>query len=220
MGMEKIRAVKKYILDSEQTLPYFIDHIKCGKVLSRLIINKINFHEGTFFTILPSQANIKQMYEFSYGGIISPTCSASEIYQCNEGTSEMQILTMDSECSEFILRFMEKDIKNVAIIENYMLDSNMLRSHNKNIKSIAYKNDVYFILNKKNSIEEIYKTIRISSQVWHSLFILTKIKDERIINFNENLINEIFDNAEYIITGAYDEESYVFWEKNLHKFEK
>ncbi|MFZ0564653.1 MAG: hypothetical protein WAM28_00425 [Chlamydiales bacterium] len=171
------REIEKHYLDFEKTIAYFIDHIECKKTLSQKIVKKTNFHAGIFYTYLPSNAVISRLYAFSYGGIIPPIPYGTHTYRI-EGVSEhfhpQQIRTMDRECSEIISAYTNKDEQNYAVIEHYMLEPGNPHAHIKNVKMEPYEKEVYYFLDKNNSIEEIYRTIRKSREVWHSLFVLTE----------------------------------------------
>lgn len=212
------RKIEQHHLDYEKTILYFIDHIESDKTLSQKLIEKINFNQGIFYTFLPSNADISMIYSFPSGGIIPPIPYGTITYKI-EGVSEnfhpQQVITMDRECSEIISTYTKEKEQNCAVIENYMFDPESPHTPIKNVKMVPYKNEVYYFLDKKNSIEEIYKTIRKSKEVWHSLFILTRINIPIILN--EEIMNQICENVKYVIASAYDGEGYIFWERRLNE---
>ena len=212
-----LRDIKKYSLDFKKTLPYFIDHIQCGKILSKKIIERIDLNQGIFYTFLPICANLNRIFEFTYGGIISPIPYGNQTYQIEGVSNEFhpqQVITMDYDCSQFISVYTKKNYRNFAVIENYMLEPEDPHINIKNVKMTPYANDVYYFLNRNNSIDEIYKTIRKSSEIWHSLFVLTQIENFMSIILDDETLDRICDNAKFVITGAYDGEGHVFWEKS------
>lgn len=207
--------IKKHHLDFEKTIRYFIDHIEADKTLSQKIVEKTNFNQGMFYTFLPSNAEISRLYDFSCGGIIPPIPYGSCTYKI-EGVSNnfhpQQIITMDRECSEIISTYTKETEQNCAVIENYMLEPKSPHTYIKNVKMVPYGKEVYYFLDKNNSIEEIYTTVRKSSEVWHSLFVLTRINIPLV--FDDEAMNRICENTKFVIAGAYDGESYIFWEKS------
>lgn len=209
------REIKKHHLDFEKTIHYFIDHIEADKTLSQKIVGKTNFNQGIFYTFLPSNAEISRLYDFSCGGIIPPIPYGSRTYKI-EGVSEnfhpKNIITMDRECSEIISAYTKETEQNCAVIENYMLEPENPHAYIKNVKMVPYGKEVYYFLDKNNSIEEIYKTVRKSSEVWHSLFVLTRINIP--LFFDDEIMKEICENTKFIVAGAYDGEGYIFWEKS------
>lgn len=211
------RIIKKYHLEFKKTFPYFVEHIGCGKTLSKTIVNNIDFNKGNFFTILPIDVEIDRLYNFQYGGIITPIPYGNETYKI-EGFAEefhpLEVITMDSECSEFILEYLKKSIDNFAIFENYISEINDPYVKIENVDIIPLKKEIYYYLDKNNSLEEIYKTIRKSTQVWHSLIVLSKIIDKKLENLNFKNLLKIIKHTKFLITSAYDGEAHIFWEKN------
>lgn len=208
------RKIKKYKLDLNKTLPYFLDHINCGKTLSERVFEKIDFAKGSFFTILPCAALLDKLLDFNHGGIIPPVPYGEESYHI-KGHSEQfhpkKIITMDQECSEFIAKFLSKSPENVAVVENYMLDPQSPYVHLEHVKMIPFGSEVYYFLNKDNSVNEIYQTIRKSSQVWHFLAVLIQLKEVVPSVLTNLTIDRICENVRFVIAGAYDGEGYIFW---------
>lgn len=208
------RKIKKHKLDLNKTLPYFLDHIKCGKTLSERVVEKIDFAKGSFFTILPDTALFDKLFDFNDGGIIPSVPCGEESYHI-KGYSEQfhpkKIITMDQECSEFIAEFLSKSPENLAVVENYMLDPQSLYVHLEHVKMTPFGSEVYYFLNKDNSVNEIYQTIRKSSQVWHFLAVLTQLKEAVPSILTDLTIGRICENVRFVIASAYDGEGYIFW---------
>lgn len=147
-----VRKTKIYELDFHKTLPYFRDHIVCGKTLSAKVLEKIDFNKGSFFTILPSNVLLDKIFDFNHGGIILPlSCGKDDCYtiESSEQGFSRQIITMDRECSEFIEKFCSRHQNNWAVIENYMLDPSSPYVKINNVKMIPFNSDVYYFINKK-----------------------------------------------------------------------
>ena len=211
------REIRKHELDVVKVLPYFLDHINCGKILSKRIIEKIDFTKGSFFTILPSDAKLDKLFDFSHGGIIPPIPCEGESYHIKGSFEEFhpnKIITMDYECSEFMASFLKKNNENWAVIENYMLNPDSAYVNFQNVKMIPFNCDVYYFLNRSNSIKEIHETIRKSNQVWHFLAVLTRLKNDLFSCLTDTIIHQICENLEFVIVGSYDGEGYIFWEKS------
>jgi hypothetical protein len=215
MGVEMTREkVKKHALDFSVTLPYFFNHIGCGKILSQRICKYTDFSHGSFFTILPPNALVDRLFSFENGGIIPPVpYSISKDHP--SAFHAKKIITMDWECSEFFSRFFKKSDTNLAVVENYILEPNSPYVGIENVKMIPFHSDVYYFLNKNNSVHDIYKTIRKSSQVWHFLAVLTELKKGIPSLVTDGVIQEICENTRMIVAGAYDGEGYIFWEKKI-----
>ncbi len=209
------RKIQQYKLDVKKTLPYFLDHIRCGKTLSVRVCEKIDFSRGFFFTILPSNVVLTKLFAFDEGGIISPEFCADVSCDVKKRATQMypkKIITMDQECSEFIAKFLGNSNANLAVVENYMLDPQSPYVEVLNVQVAVFGAEVYYVLNKNNSVSEIYKTIRKSSQVWHFLAVLSRLQGGISANLTDFAMDQICQNVQFVIAGAYDGEGYIFWE--------
>jgi hypothetical protein len=117
-------------------------------------------------------------------------------------------------CSEWIIDFLNGSGERRAIVENYVLDVNSSYAVIENVKMVPCFSDVYFILDKSNSVQEVLKTIQKSNQVWHFLTVLTRLCNPLPRELTEKIIDRICDNIEFVVAGAYDGEGYIFWEKS------
>jgi hypothetical protein len=215
-----IREIKRHSLDFEKTISYFINHIKSGNTLSKKAIERVDLHQGSFFTLLPSTAELARLYEFAYGGIIPPIPYGDEIYEINNKLFHpMQVMTMGGELSKFILNYLQQNPLHYAVVDNVIIDARVASEKNDSIEMIPYNQEAYFFLNNESNYNQVYEIIRMSSQPWHFLTILTMLENLDSYLLENKTFSDICDNAKFIIVGAYDEEGYVFWEKNnaLHK---
>lgn len=211
-----MKGIKKHSLDFNKTISYFVDHISNERMLSKRIIETIDFHQGIFFTLLPFNAELDRLYEFSYGGIIPAIPYGTELYDikgCQEAFHPQKVVTMDHALSAFIATYAKLKPQNCAIVENFMLEPNDFHANIKNVIMVNIKNEVYYFLNKKNSTDQIYETIIKSSQVWHFLAVLTMMEGMVPISFNHKDIDQICNNSKFVVASAYDGESYILWEK-------
>jgi hypothetical protein len=208
------RETRNYKLDSKQVLPYFLDHIKSGKILSKKIVEKLDFAKGSFFTILPINVKLEALYEFKQGGIIPPSPFGEKSYPIKGRLEEFhptQVLTMDFECSELITDFLKESDENLAVVENYMLNPDSPYVEIRNVKMAPFNVDVYYILNSKNSVEEVCETIKKCGEIWHFSTVLTRLEGGSPSILTDQVLNHICDNVKCVIAGAYDGEGYIVW---------
>lgn len=210
------RNIKKINLDFNKTIPYFKEHIACGNTLSEKVIEKNDFSNGNFFTLLPEDAVLTRLYEFAAGGIIPPIPYGDKEYFV-EGLSEpfhpQQVITIKYELSEFIKFYLDKQFKNSTIVENVILEPESLHVNIKNVETIHFNKEVYYYLNDTNSIDDILETITYSDEIWHFLAVLTVLENKPTSFLENKDFDEICDHIKFIIAGAYDGEGYIFWEK-------
>ncbi len=209
------RKVNKYELDHEKTCAYFVDHIQCEKKLSTKIVEVVNFSQGKFFTLLPNDANVENIYEFDQS-IIPAIPYGTQTYEIPNRTEKFhpnQVITTDRECSEFILYYLKLRKNHFAVVENYNLTPKNSHAFIKKVEIATVNDEVYYVLVSSNTVDEIYETLRKSNAEWHFLTILTKL-NYAPLNLTDDLILQICTNAQFIITSAYDGEGYIYWESN------
>jgi hypothetical protein len=198
-----MRETQIYNLSFERTLPYFLNHISCGKYLSEVICKEMDFTKGRFFTVLPIEIDLEKLYQFEHGGIILS----------NDSNKYNAITTMDDSCSLYIHDYLNKNKYNVVAVENYMIEPESHFVHINNVQMSSFNSEVYYILYDRNSKEEIYKTIRKSSLVWHFLAIMSYMETVITEKLTQLFFHDICANTRFVIAGAYDGEGYIFWER-------
>lgn len=206
--------VKKYYLDFAKTYPYFIQQI-LWKQLSKKIVDKVPLTHGKFYTILPENAFIEKMYEFSAGWIIPPK-PTGEIDSTIEGVkfNVHRVKTLREELCHFFHAFLKKSNENKVIIEFTSGDYLTKNIDIKGVKTIFFKDEVYFILDHKSSFDSIELAVNKGCDDWHALIVLLNKSSELPVNLNDQDLENICSNVFQVVTTAYDGESYLFWEKN------
>lgn len=207
----------KHELDFEKTYRYFIDHIECESALSKKILNEIDFKQGIFFTILPENAILDKLYKFREGEI-NPPESTGEIHY-NKITKLpfilQRIITMDKELSKFIAKFLKKNENPCVVIEDVMREPTEKDLKIKDVDLAFNGTEVYYILKPNTPEQSIYKAIRKADAIWHFLTVLTH-GSNFLTNLTEENFSTVLSSINYIVTGAYDGEAHIYWEKR-HK---
>lgn len=199
--LQNNNELNKYSLDFEKAYPYFIDRIK-WKSLSLGILNKVNFKEGSFFTLLPLNARVDRLYHFK-GGIHPPNPRIDNFEP---------ITTLNHELSVFIHKFLSLNNLRFAVIENIYGKKGDTELEIEELTTQYVKEEVYYIIPPNASTNSIWRAIENGEEVWHFLAIL--LDGIKIDSFDESRYEEICSHIRYIITTAYDGEGYIFWEKN------
>lgn len=210
----KMKIIHKYNLDFKKTLPYFLEHIEYGNTLCQKIIKKVPFSEGNFFILLPDDADLTKLYQFSTGSMIPTIPYGKVVYDIEaypQGYQPQQIISMDSELSIFMLNYL-KEFNHSVVVENSLLTTEEC-SKIPHVNMVPYNQEVYYFLNQNNSLSEIDEVIGQSSCLWHFMAIITNINNTTAILLKDEDLDEICDHAQLVIVGAYDGEAYIFWEK-------
>src|ERR1700676_2054095 len=96
--MEIMEQLNKHPLEFERLYPYFKAKLK-GNTLSTEMVNLVNLNDGSFFTLLPDDANLDRIYELK-GGLVLP--QYPEMLG-KDGKSTYQIIpTIEEEISEYL----------------------------------------------------------------------------------------------------------------------
>lgn len=212
-----MRKLVKISLDEKKTTDYFYSHLNSGNLLSDIISEMIDFNDGVFFTLLPKESLQEKIYSFSFGGIIPSTSYGEEKYfvRClNEEVLPMQVKTVDEELSSFMFEYLHKDASNCAILEDVLANATDPSLKKKSVDVILNRSEVYYFLNERSSIADVFQAIRLSSHSWHFVAILSKQLSEPPKTIDEYFRSQCV-NCQYIIVGAYDGEAYIFWERNV-----
>lgn len=216
MEISNLNGVKKYELEFEKVYPYFIDHIECGKTLSQLAVNRVQFRKGKFYTFLPKDAVIERLHEVALGGIIplNQYDASGQLIDQNTPDSHIIPTTDRLEAVSLLVKvYLTQSSLHFAVIEDYLEEPSSQFSQINNVKMIPYNDEVYYFLDANNSIPEIKKTILSAEQIWHSLCLLTSIKHPLHKPLSTEILEAIVCNTSYVIVSAYDGEGYIIWER-------
>jgi len=220
--MEVMKSLNKHKLNFNPTWEYVKDNLDGVNALSVELLNLLNFKNGYFFTLLPDDANLEEIYHFNCGGILPQYPEEEHIVNGHKSTYSW-IPNINNELSQLILKEIETkhqlsclmdDVSGSPKDKYYTLFSDNF--------SLFYENEVYFLLKRENiSIELISKCLRFSTSFWHSLCVFTTADFTSVTKYlNLEKIDEICSTTELVMVGAYDGEGYVFWEKNLDGADK
>jgi hypothetical protein len=216
-----MKKLNKHILNFELAQRYVKDTLIDVNVLSEELLNALDFKNGHFFTLLPEDANLENLYKFTAYGILPQTPEIE--YLVNEQkASYSEIPTVDEEVADFILKTVQSNAKFSCIFDDFeattteILELSNLNSNNFYSHSFFYEKEVYYLIeNKTLSQELIEKGLMVSNTFWHSLCILTEVSLKNLKNKCLSLekIREVCEKTKMIMVGAYDREGFVFWEE-------
>ncbi|MFA6915647.1 MAG: hypothetical protein WC222_04565 [Parachlamydiales bacterium] len=204
----------KYPLNLDKTIDHFVDYLLGGNTLSTDVVQHINLKKGVFFTLLPESITEKQLYEFSYGGVL-PQLPQKEI----ERFSNFQPTpTLDIQLAEFVSEFIRAGNDNSAIFAHTIAKPTNIHIGVEGGLMSFYKDEVYYIFQEGYpSVDVLADCIFISGRGWHFLCILTENMPKIGSTMFEEDFKTIYEKARYIIIGAYDNEGYIFWQKEIEE---
>lgn len=186
----------KISLEFQKTVNYFKKHILAGNSLSKAIIEETNLKNGSFYAFLPENTNVKKLYEFESGGVILSS---------DENSPDKPLVS-------FVSDFLSRKNETMLLIEDVLLDASSSRLKIPGLKTLLYNNEVFYLGTNQSGIQETGVGLA-RGGIWHQLAVVSTLK-EPPESLNEKKFKEIATNAEIIITNAYDEEAYLFWERS------
>jgi hypothetical protein len=210
-------ALIRYDLDFDKAVLYVKEQLLVGNTFSHELFNCIDFKNGCFFTLLSEDANLKEVYEFN-GGWVLPQKETIE-YKDENGKSSSFTWTpsVKKEVGLLVYERMNALEKSTCVFEDVVSSLTDPRLDFFYKHGFTFKDEVYYSIDKVSASGElILKAIHKSDSLWHLIFIITEIDLElrscAAVSLSE--IQTICRNTHLLAVGAYDGESFVFWEPN------
>lgn len=204
-----MKKLNKYKLDYDLAWKYTQDTLDEANTLSSELLKIIPFEDGSFFTLLHDGANIERLYEFK-AGIILP--DQQLIVTENNGSYSI-IPTIRDELSELMLKTIKFEDDLCFFFDDVTRSPKEKHIDLFDARGLFYVDESYYMLNARNiSKKLIIDCLNTSNAFWHSLCVLTKTYFSTK-ELDMKKIHEICLNTQLIMVGAYDGESYIFWEK-------
>jgi hypothetical protein len=212
-----MRQLYRIELDFEKTIPYVKDQLDINNVLSQEISKRIDFNTGNFFTLLPQEADLTDLYSFSIGGKM-PTGQVIEQFDPELNQTVIvaeRINSIKKEVAEIITTKIKNNDSLACIFEDVTWEptDNLDEARAKKVLHICNNNVYYIISNSHLAFDSVVSCMSDANAFWHCLFVLSKVGS---MNYPEMLTKDTIisfcKHAELIICGAYDGEGYIFWE--------
>jgi len=190
---------------------HFLKKIKCGNKLSKYIFENHDFSRGNFFSILPEGSNFERAEELDMGGILP---NKNPKVPLGGGGAYESIKNTDDLLNAFIRDYLSQDSENFSVVEDIFSSP-----EDKDIKScmnevLISNKKVYYLLDRKTNKSQVNEAIKYANEFFHFLIVLTKGPHKFGGILKEEDVKMICDNANYLISTAYDRESYIIWEKS------
>lgn len=201
-------------LDFQPTLEYAKNQLEGGMILPSTLLRSINFQQGSFFTLLPKDANFNRIYQFTEGEILIQNPIQQYEYK-GEIAAYSRTPTLDQELAEYIDQMIQSNSNLTCLFEDVCYTMKTSSTSFYLEKNALYTNNdqLFYLVNYKSSSPEfLEKCIKRAHANWYSLAILSEYSPQKKeLDFEE--IKEFCQQLKMIILGAYDSEGYIFWEK-------
>ncbi len=206
-----ITRLCRYELNFEQTMPFVKDRLENVNTLCSKLLKQVEFRKGSFFTLLTEGSHLEHLHKFEY--YILP--QNEEITSADGRSTYSETPSVDNELATLIgdkLQSRDKVCIFDDVVDTY--DPNDDNGHLFEECGYFIDNEIYFILTPTTATQKLIKNCMFASrEIWHSLYVLASspshITGKRL---DEQYLDELVSNVELMMIGAYDGESYVFWE--------
>lgn len=202
--MKKSKELYKYDLDYHEALKYTFDVLEGGNELAKYLAANLNFNHGMFFTLLPKEAHLNQINDYSYGGILDQDCHTHKKIQ--------PVPNLDVEIAEYLFNY-QIGCKNKFIFENVVYKSLENCFVIQNVSPVVLNDQIYYIINRVTSSETIYETLKTNLELWYFLCVATSANVD-LSRFDHLQFEQICVSTHLLVFSAYDGEGFIFWEKN------
>ncbi len=220
--MEVMKKLNKYILEFNTAWEYIQNNLDNANTLSSELLKLLNFKNGNFFTLLPSDANFVEINHFNSGGILQQLPEEKEFIN-GKWSTYTWIPNIRNEIAQMIRDEIESKNEIFCMFDNVSgTASDIYYTNYFDAQPLFYEKEVYFFLRSNNiSLELVSKCLKASFSFWHSLGLFTTC-DIPILSKTINLeqIQDVCLKTQLFFIGAYDGEGYVFWEKTPKKGSK
>ncbi len=207
-------TLKKYYLDS-RAIDWIEEVFTCNTSLSRFLSDSLPLRSGKIWTYAPVNVHEGSLYNFSEGGLLGRLLLKRKSMTSVSG--EKYVLEEIPDCSEELTSYLF-DLFQTGTIDSCLFEDVMARANDLDIQerfsdsARFVGNEVYHVLEKSNVSEcGINKIICAVNLSWHFLCVgSNEAMDFKSLQ-GENL-KWYATKVKLLVVGAYDGESFVFWE--------
>jgi len=200
-----MKDFKKFDLDFDRTIGFFLKKISWGNTLSKTIMNEIDLRIGSFFTLTSKKSDLNYIYQFSTGGV----------------HSGQDLL------NQYISENLDLNGKLKCVFEDVQSDKEDLPLDVFTSVGHLFESELYYIIDKSNKNKDMtYSTglsntylqasISHSRNFWRELCLLSEFDFDvsRRDELNLDLLTTIVRNIRVIALSCYDGEGQIYWEKS------
>lgn len=183
-----------------EAVPYIESCLSKGKTLSKYIYRRQRIDQRKeIFAYLPPETTFEQRVRFLEGRVL------------NEPGSRLKT-------AELIAEFLGKGDDRYAVFEHSLASPGDPWLKKANVKFFSHKSETYLFLTSRDTDLDVIQNTLHHSGGYPSIGILTtqlantqSIQDRQEVN--ESALENLAAQVQYIIVGAYDEETVLFWRK-------
>ena len=197
----------KHQLEYDKIKFYLEQTLESVNALSNILLT-IDLKQGHFFTFLPAQMNLREILNLESG----LSCYAINI------ENNIQFIPDRIEPVEFILSktSLNSSLNCIFDAVNHSPQDGYFQKNPDNYL-VHFQDEVYYFLrNHQISSPLVARYLHNSKAFWHSICVLTEANLESSqIELSLDFLEQVGLKTKIILIGAYDGESYIYWEKKI-----
>ena len=183
--------MKEYLLDSTKAFAFFKENLSQVNELSNVILEVLKIKPGTFYAFLPTNMPFEKIHDFNTGG---KTSSLRK-----EISFKLDNIINSSSLLSCIFDDFNSDIHSVENDDLYQSNG------------VRFQGEIYYQIHFGANQEIVSKCLNYSSAIWHSLCVVFNGDLNHKKEIDRSHIEIICKNAIFVMIGAYDSESYIYW---------
>ena len=181
----------------QRAVDYIHTCLAAGSTLAKKLSEKEMFTDE-ITGLLPNELQADRKHDFKVGGISGKGWSSVEA---------------NSELTNIVYKYLDSSQSAVAVIENreMALDSRLLT----NLSYVHFHDEIYLLLDKTQDTNRGLRTLKAGTR-YPFIMILTEDSVKRTDEHNSieaSVLEHWTREANHIIVGVYDEESYLLWNR-------
>jgi hypothetical protein len=211
-----VRTLHKHSLSFDKAFAFFTHTLQGINAFSDEALRSISREKGEFFTLLPDNANLDLLYQFSYSIQPPEPEKRGKVGSLPGIYTYSPIACMNKEFAAFLCKKMHthayqfmSDNFNAIYKEGYGNEwFNFYGAH--------YLEEIYYFLSSEQVTPELIEgCFHRSNTFWHSLCILSEqpIPDRGNKTLHLSDVQEFCKSTQLVLVGAYDGEGFIVWEK-------
>ncbi len=183
--------MKEYLLDSIKAFAFFKENLSQVNELSNVVLEVLQIKLGTFHAFLPTNTPFEKIHDFSTGGKTS---------------------SLRKEISFKLYKIINSSPLLSCVFDDFNSDIHSMRNDDLyQSNGVHFQEEVYYQIHFGANQEIVSKCLYYSSAIWHSLCVVYKGDLNHEKEIDKSYIEIICKNAIFIMIGAYDAESYIYW---------
>ncbi len=202
------------VLDLFRTVEFLQEVLADQRTLARLLLPRIDWAKGHFFTFLPAGLSDERVHRFQVGDIVPPV---AVIYHAGQVSKELIAPCLNDEFASYLHEQMQRYSDALLILDTFYYPEEAEDGLGEDVGIAVYNREVYYYLFGHPTVEQVERTVSHAYMYpsWFGILAGGMVEPkwgELRIRLDLGDIERILSRVQLFFISAYDEEGYVFWE--------